>query len=40
MTPDILQYLSLTLAPVIILWGWALILKALKNKRQQKHDKN
>lgn len=37
---QLIQYLSITLAPVFILGATVLILKILRNKRQQKNDQS
>jgi hypothetical protein len=37
---EVIRYLSLSLSPVIIIGVGVLILKMLKNKREQKHDES
>lgn len=38
MNIELIQFLSLSLSPVIIIGGWVLILKILKNKREKNND--
>jgi len=39
-SPDVLQYLALSLSPVIIIGIWMLLIKISRNKNTTNHDQD